>query len=217
MPPKPKTFSRERLRLDSDWRFHRSELPAFPYTIPIPQWRFKNIGKSKPSNEKPPSPKLQTQDWKTIKPWQDAFQKEPGYAWFQAVLPNAPPSHRTLHFTSISDNATVFLNGKKLLYHEGWTDPFDVPLEKAWKEGSPNHLAVLVQNTYGIGFIGDANLEPAEVRPAFSGPASTFLTTAPGEKFIYPMTLSLKDPSRKKPMIPPTDIFLRESVGTVKA
>ena len=69
------------------------------------------------------------------------------------------PGH-FLHFDGVDDNATVYLNGRRLMHHEGWNDPFDVDLAPAWKEGGPNELAVLVENTAGAGGItGPVHLE----------------------------------------------------------
>ena len=50
---------------------------------------------------------------------------------------NAPTAPK-LHFESVDDNATVYLNGQKLAQHNGWDDPFDVDLAPAWKAGGAN-------------------------------------------------------------------------------
>ena len=71
----------------------------------------------------------------------------------------------------MDDNATVYLNGRRLVHHEGWNDPFDVDLGPAWKEGALNELAVLVENSDGPGGItGPVCLDDAGVIAA-SGPA----------------------------------------------
>lgn len=91
----------------------------------------------------------------------DVFpDRKPGFVWLRTTLENVPGPHRTLHFDAVDDNATIFLNGKKLLHHEGYNEPFDVPLESAWQENGPNVLAVLDENTNGNGGIfGAVNLQ----------------------------------------------------------
>ncbi len=46
----------------------------------------------------------------------------------------------------MSDTATVYLNGERLSDHVGWAVPFDVSLDRAWKTGGPNVLALVVGN-----------------------------------------------------------------------
>ena len=91
--------------------------------------------------------------WKDAATGQDSFGGRVGFAWFRTLLPDAPGAVHSLHFEGVDDNATVYLNGQMLLRHEGWDDPFDVDLSKAWKPGGPNALAVLVENTAGEGGI----------------------------------------------------------------
>jgi beta-galactosidase len=81
------------------------------------------------------------------------FRKQRGFAWYHAVLPTVPGPHRVLQFEGVDDNATVFLNGKRLAYHKGWNDPFEVKLDSAWRMGGPNELLVLVENTDNTGGI----------------------------------------------------------------
>ncbi len=76
-----------------------------------------------------------------------------GFVWYRTRLPQQEGAGHTLHFEGVDDNATVYLNGRRLTRHEGWNDPFDVDLTPAWKEGGPNELAVLVENTAGAGGI----------------------------------------------------------------
>ncbi|HLK59856.1 MAG TPA: hypothetical protein VKU00_25060, partial [Chthonomonadaceae bacterium] len=89
----------------------------------------------------------------------DVFKGRIGFAWVAADLPAVPGPSRRLHFENVDDNATVYLNGKKLAHHEGWSKPFDVTLNAAWREGGPNEVVVLVENTSGPGGImGDVTL-----------------------------------------------------------
>ena len=92
-----------------------------------------------------------------------SFTGRAGFAWFRAILPAVTGDHHQLHFESVDDKATVYLNGSRLAHHEGWTYPFDVNLDSAWKQGGPNNLAVLVENVDGGGGItGDVKLTSSE-------------------------------------------------------
>ena len=104
-------------------------------------------------------------DWQGTSPRKDVFNQKPGFAWFKITLPDLPGPNRVLNFTAVDDKATVFLNGKKLFYHEGWNDPFDVPLDSVWRKG-PNQLVVLVENNWGGGYIAEAALESEGITAA---------------------------------------------------
>ena len=166
------TIARERVLFDAGWKFQKHDPAAHPQMIPITQWKVKNVGKDRPSNDSMAAAGINTDDWLTLKPGEDAFDKMPGFAWFKADLPLLNGPDRILHFTSVSDAAAVYLNGVKLYYHEIWTDPFEVDLKPAWNDKGINHLAVLVENWYGIGYIDDANLELHIPEQALSGPAA---------------------------------------------
>ncbi len=153
---------RERIRLDAGWKFHLGAVAGSDiYTgVKIPSWRYKPAGKAKPTDEKPASLGVSTggADWQDAQNGQDLFNHQPGFAWVKAPLPDAPGPHRVLHFAGVDDNATVWVNGTKMTYHEGWNDPFDINLDAVWKEGGPNEVTVLVENTYGEGNIKEAGL-----------------------------------------------------------
>jgi beta-galactosidase len=107
--------------------------------------------------------------WRDAKADEDVFAQTSGFYWFRASLPALEARGRVLRFTAVDDKATVFLNGKELLHHEGWNESFDVPVDRAWREGGPNELAVLVENNYGGGYVKNVTLLYPGVRP--SGPA----------------------------------------------
>ncbi len=83
----------------------------------------------------------------------DIFHGRQGYAWYVATLPAVAGARHRIHFENVDDNATVFLNGKQIGDHQGWGQPFDVPLDATWNTAGPNTLAVLVENTGGGGGI----------------------------------------------------------------
>jgi beta-galactosidase len=152
------TSERQRILLDSDWRFYRGE-PAGAAVqtqgLSITRWRWVADDAGQTDSGKMADPALDTSlgDWKDATTGQDTFNGRVGFAWFRTILPESAVSGRTLHFDGVDDNATVYLNGRRLTTHEGWDDPFDVDLTPAWKPGGPNVLAVLVENTAGVGGI----------------------------------------------------------------
>jgi len=86
----------------------------------------------------------------------DIFHGRRGFAWYVATLPALPGVHHRLHFENVDDNATIFLNGRKVAAHQGWGAAFEAPLDAAWRAGSPDMLAVLAENTDGGGGIQGA-------------------------------------------------------------
>ena len=124
--------------MDADWRFQYKTQPTLTNTASIDSWlwRFGPTGEFAATTSGP-----------------DVFGGKVGIAEYKTTLPALAVSHRILHFTSVDDNATVFVNGKQLLHHEGWNTPFDVPLDTSWKTNGPNELTVMVENTAGAGGI----------------------------------------------------------------
>lgn len=81
------------------------------------------------------------------------FEGKAGFAWFRTTLAPSAQVADALHFESVDDNATVYLNGEKLMAHRGWNSAFEVPVREVWKTGAPNELAVLVENENRAGGI----------------------------------------------------------------
>ncbi len=113
---------------------------------------------------------LNTSAWQTATIGQDVFNGHVGYAWFRTTLDALASSGRplTLHFVSVDDNASIYLNGTLLGTHTSGSQAFDIsPLDYAWVNGGPNVLAVAVQNTSGPGgMAGPVSLQSgADVEP----------------------------------------------------
>ena len=92
--------------------------------------------------------------WRRYTVGRDAFNKNPGFAWFQTTIPAATTdgaAHPYLHFDSVDDNGTVFVNGKQVATHQGYDSSFDVPLAGALTTGTPAVVTVFVENTDGTG------------------------------------------------------------------
>ena len=114
----------------SAWKMHRADLNA-PGAVPPP------IDAS----------------WSDYKIGADAFDGKEGRAWFVTTLPpeNSAGGH-LLHFGSVDENATVFVNGVKIGEHDGWNQSFELEVGSHWKTNGSNQLAVLIYNqSYGGG------------------------------------------------------------------
>jgi beta-galactosidase len=96
-------------------------------------WKFSKDGK---------------EDWKDYTIGNDVFNKRQGTAWFRVILP-APPAGITkgqLDFRSVDENATVYLNGRRLARHEGWNIPFKVALDGLDTVARPLTLTIFIEN-----------------------------------------------------------------------
>lgn len=158
---------RQHVLLDAGWRFHRGEI-GNQAGFAIGAWRWVAGPAAKPTNIPPVGAESA---WTATAPGVDVFHGRRGYAWFRTNLPDSSHPGRTLHFESVDDNATVYLNGTQLAHHEGWNESFDVSLDSAWRAGQQNVLTILVENTDGAGGIGVADLH-TEAPISASGPAS---------------------------------------------
>lgn len=161
-------------RFDADWRFMLESASMRP-SNDIPQWEWFAVD-GKPDTNAPNAPDA-IQVGAIAHAGDDVFHGRRGFAWFHATIEKQIPSTKwgrtVLHFDSVDDNATVYINGKRVTHHEGWNDAFDVPLAN-WREGT-NEVRVLVENTDGPGGIGavqlleldSPNLQPKEARAGF--------------------------------------------------
>ncbi len=154
----PAPAGRMHIRIDDNWRF-MPDTAAAQVGDQITDWKVQpatgfrgiNVDAIPESLDKSPT------SWRTARVGDDQFGGRYGHAWFRAELRDTKTlpegAHRSIHFASVDDNCVVFLNGKKLVSHEGWDDEFDVDLTPAWKIAGPNELTLLVENTGGGGGI----------------------------------------------------------------
>lgn len=161
----PDQGPRTTLLMDEGWRFFRGRAEGW---APLPQgntveaWRFRMSEAGEAEAEAMAAPGLDLSGWREAAPGDDVFGGQPGLAWFRAelgALPPGPTGRPRIYFQSVDDNATVYLNGNRLVYHEGAGAPFEVTLDsgQAWNLGGPNALAVLVENTGGAGGVAGAS------------------------------------------------------------
>ncbi len=145
--------ARQRILFDADWRFRQSASPVLAHSIAVTDWRWRAGEAAEAAQMTAPNVDTTGGDWKDATSGQDTFGGRQGFEWYRTTLPALAFPHRVLHFDSVDDNATVYLNGKQLIHHEGWNDAFDVRLDPAWKGNGPNELTMLVENTAGGGGI----------------------------------------------------------------
>jgi beta-galactosidase len=141
-----------------------------PAGVPVTQWVWTNDNNAPGDAATMADPGLDTATWAMAGIGQDVFNGAAGAAWFRTTLDPLASASRplTLHFISVGDTATVFLNGALLGTHTGADLPFDIsPLDPAWKNNGPNVLAVAVQDNGGAGgLLGAVLLQSgSEVQP----------------------------------------------------
>ena len=127
-----------------------------PPGAPVTQWLWIADDNAPNDAVTMADPGLDTSTWTNTTIGQDVFNGRVGAAWFRATLDPIALSGRplSLHFLSVDDNATIFLNGAWLGSHTGSAQSFDIsPLDGAWNSNGPNVLAIAVQNTGGAGGI----------------------------------------------------------------
>ncbi len=86
--------------------------------------------------------------WKDYTIGDDVFDKQQGTAWFRTVLPQPPAGVKKtqLDFRSVDENATVYINGRRLTRHEGWNIPFSLLLEGVDTMARPTVLSIFIEN-----------------------------------------------------------------------
>jgi endoglucanase len=136
--------------------------------IPVEGWR---VAKSDSGEESASQYALApAEGWRAVKIGEDVFDGKLGFAWFRCSLPTIDGTKKSLLFDAADDNATVYLNGHRLMKHEGWSGAFEASLDQFWQQEGPNEVAVLVENAaQGGGLTGPVSLSYA---PAPRGPAT---------------------------------------------
>ena len=111
-------------------------------------------------------PAAGTAGWKDYTIGQDAFGGKEGFGWFRTVLadPGAAISQIVLKFKSVDENATVYINGRKMARHEGWNQPFEVVLCGLDTLQRPLELTLFMENYSNEGGID------RPVRANYTGP-----------------------------------------------
>jgi beta-galactosidase len=155
---------RQRIRFDDGWRFRVDPAAASPVAqSPFPwQWKPADV-RSLDLTELPPD--LPMGDWRAAGIGQNVFASGLRFAWYRATLPaDAKGAAKSLLFEAVDDSAVVFLNGRRVLRHDGWNEPFEVPMRGGWNAAGPNEVVLLVENTGGGGgIIGSVRFEAPQL------------------------------------------------------
>lgn len=155
--------------LDADWRF-APEQPVHLGTA-VTDWVWMPGTADQETAMTAPGLDTSGGTWKKSTSG-DAPLTENTSGWFRTLLPEIAGPGRTVHFESVDDNGTVYLNGQKLTTHSGWDSPFEVTLDPAWRDGGPNVLTVFVQNVGGPGGISKpVSVGKVDPHDNFSGAA----------------------------------------------
>ena len=162
------TSARQRILFDAGWRFHLDPSVGLTNAVPVAGWRW--IPADSATSEVLAAPDIDTRaaGWADVPIGSDLFGGKPGYVWARATLPDMKGPGKTLGFNAVDDSADVYVNGKKLLHHDGWNQPFAVPLDSVWNAGGRNVVAVRIRNTGGGG--GIARAVEIGLAPVTKGP-----------------------------------------------
>ena len=143
--------------LDFEWRFKPAPPVQLHDSVTLDKWVWTKSESNQAESMTKSDLDTSGPDWKSTSPGNasesDAQMDYTGHAWFRTVLPEMNGPGRAVSFTHVDDNGDVYLNGQLLESHQGWSAPFTVNLDSAWKTGGPNVLAVRVENTGGPGGI----------------------------------------------------------------
>jgi beta-galactosidase len=117
-----------------------------PFISELSNWYFVKAAHRDDAKQGPRP--FDTTLYKKYKIGADAFNLKEGYGWFTTIIPQQPEgtSKITLLFKSVDENATVFINGKQVLSHEGWNQPFEVNIADAGILKGPVTLSVFIEN-----------------------------------------------------------------------
>ena len=112
----------------------------------LTNWRFLKAESIEAVNTEIPSSSLTT--WKNYTIGEDVFSKRQGFGWFQTIIPKpaAGVSKIEIKFRSTDENATVFINQKKITRHEGWNRPFSISIDHADTITAPLQLTLFIEN-----------------------------------------------------------------------
>ncbi|HWA83454.1 MAG TPA: beta galactosidase jelly roll domain-containing protein, partial [Fimbriimonadaceae bacterium] len=142
---------RIRERFDDNWRFRRESSPQVKDAGF--NWSWKVAHDNSADVQELPSD-LDEGEWRSTKAGSDVFNGRRGFVWYRADLGSGARSKNLeVHFEHVDDNGLIFLNGRRVMGHSGWSEPFDVPIGNLWNPAGPNKLVVLVQNDSGPGGI----------------------------------------------------------------
>ncbi len=122
----------------------------------LTDWHFIKVNNLQDADKAIPA--LTDTGWANYTIGQDAFAHQQGFGWFATSIPMPPPiiTKITINFKSTDENATIFINGNKIVRHEGWNQPFTISVDNAAVKSWPMQLAVFIENYSNNGGIDGA-------------------------------------------------------------
>ena len=116
-----------------------------PSISKVTGWKFLKASAKSDVQQGPPST---AEGWSDYNIGDDAFNLKQGYGWFQTTIPTPAPgvSQVLVNFKSVDENAVVFVNGKQLLRHDGWNQPFHVTINGVDTMSKPIVLTLFIEN-----------------------------------------------------------------------
>ena len=167
---------RQHIRFDDQWKFKIDPNTSIGGKA-ISEWQWAPAEGIEKLDQTSIPESFASATWKDAHLGDDVFNNRPGYALYRAEFPASilakGKGKKIVHFDGVDDNCEVFLNGKLLIKHSGWDEPFDVTLDPAWDSSGINRLVVLVENVNGGGGInGQVTIKAVkgEPTPAFANP-----------------------------------------------
>ncbi len=174
---------RQRIRFDDNWKFAPNPSETRQGDA-ITAWKaLRTTAVTALGTDAVLPDVISSSEWKPVRIGDEVFGYRNGFAWFKTEITDneqqvynnngvGSAGSRKLHFESVDDNCIVFVNGKRLIKHEGWDDEFYVDATKAWNYPGVNQLVLLVENTGGGGGImKPVTLEKGSHPAASLGPA----------------------------------------------
>ena len=134
-------------------RVERMRAQAAEVIAELPRtWKFKLDPEDVGQKERWFAPDVDDSGWEEIhigKPWEEqGHEGYDGFAWYRLRLKVEPAwleAKGQLTFDGVDGEAWVYLNGELIGHHEGWDEPFGVPLKaEQAKTGEESCLAVRV-------------------------------------------------------------------------
>jgi glycosidase len=153
-----------KMSLDGEWLFKADSLKAGVDA----QWYLDSLDRS---------------SWEVVSTpafWESypGLAKYDGWGWYaKTFVPPRVSVPQSVYFAGVDDDATVWINGKEVGSHTGYSDPFTVDVTPALREGR-NTIVVLVRDNAGGGgiyrpvtLIATSALEELLRGPFFGTPA----------------------------------------------
>ena len=119
------------------------------------QWLFKADPEKVGVNDKWYAEETDRSEWQTVQVpnfWKEypGLAAYDGWGWYaRRFVFETTPEPMSIHFSGVDDDAVVWLNGREVGSHTGWSDPFAVDLTHTLRNGE--NLVVVQGMDHGGG------------------------------------------------------------------